>query len=199
MMKPFSAVLSALLAASLLLTGCSASGSQESQSSSSQTQEESGSSETETSNPVQPVRTAAELAEMGYDIVLPADAQDIEYSVIDDSLAQALFTISDAEWTLRTSASDEDLSGLYGERTLLSTLEAKAHDGSSVTVQVESVDTGEEIPRLCASWELNGMHYTLSVLTEDETAFREMCTTLIGYLGDDPAAESDSSSSSSAE
>lgn len=201
-MKPFSAVLSALLAASLLLTGCSSSNpdSQESQSSSSsQAAGESDSSAEEIPNPIQPVRTAAELAEMGYDIVLPADAEEIEYSVIDGKTAQALFTISGTEWTLRTSASEEDLSGLYGERTQLSSQKDTAHDGTTVTVQVESVDTGEEIPRLCASWELNGMRYSLSALTEDETAFKEMCSTLIGYLGDDPAAEAESSSSSSAE
>lgn len=52
--------------------------------------------------------------------------------------------MSDSEWTLRTGESDEDISGLNGERTALGTLDETAHDGTAVTVTIESVDTGEE-------------------------------------------------------
>lgn len=62
-----------------------------------------------------------------------------------------------------------------------------------MTVTIESVDTGEETLRLCASCELNGMRYTLTTLTEDETAFEEMCGTIVGYLGGETAADADSS------
>lgn len=55
------------------------------------------------------------------------------------------------------------------------------------------MDTGEETLRLCASWELDGMRYTLTTLTEDETAFEEMCGTIVGYLGGETAADADSS------
>ena len=81
-MKPFSAILTVMLAASLLLTGCSSSQTESStpeSSSSSQSSSEPDSS-AEIPNPVQPVKTAAELAEMGFDIVLPAEAEEIEYS-----------------------------------------------------------------------------------------------------------------------
>lgn len=152
-MKPFSAILTVMLAASLLLTGCSSSQTESSapeSSSSSQSSSEPDSS-AEIPNPVQPVKTAAELAEMGFDIVLPAEAEEIEYSVIDGTIAQAVFTLSDSEWTLRTGESDEDISGLNGERTALGTLDGTAHDGTAVTVTIESVDTGEETLRLCAS------------------------------------------------
>lgn len=130
---------------------------------------------------------------MGFDIVLPAEAEEIEYSVIDGTIAQAVFTMSDSEWTLRTGESDEDISGLNGERTALGTLDETAHDGTAVTVTIESVDTGEETLRLCASWELDGMRYTLTTLTEDETAFEEMCGTIVGYLGGETVADADSS------
>ena len=194
-MKPFSAILTVMLAASLLLTGCSSSQTESStpeSSSSSQSSSEPDSS-AEIPNPVQPVKTAAELAEMGFDIVLPVEAEEIEYSVIDGTIAQAVFTMSDSEWTLRTGESDEDISGLNGERTALGTLDETAHDGTAVTVTIESVDTGEETLRLCASWELDGMRYTLTTLTEDETAFEEMCGTIVGYLGGETAADADSS------
>ena len=107
-MKPFSAILTVMLAASLLLTGCSSSQTESSapeSSSSSQSSSEADSS-AEIPNPVQPVKTAAELAEMGFDIVLPAEAEEIEYSVIDGTIAQAVFTMSDSEWILRTGESD---------------------------------------------------------------------------------------------
>lgn len=194
-MKSFSAVLAAMLAASLLLTGCSSSQNESSapENNSSSVSSSEPDSSAEIPNPVQPVKTAAELAEMGFDIVLPAEAEEIEYSVIDGTIAQAVFTLSDSEWTLRTGDSEEDISGLNGERTQLSSVSATAHDGTAVTVQIESVDTGEETPRLCAVWELNGMRYTLTTLTEDETAFQEMCSNIVGNLGGETAAEADSS------
>lgn len=199
-MKSYTAILSAMLAASVLLSGCGSTQTESSApESSSQSSSETESSPAQIPNPIQPIKTAAELADRGFDIVLPAKAEEIEYSVINDTIAQARFTLSGHDWTLRTGQADEDTSGLHGERTSLSPLQETAHDGSAVTIQIESVDTGEELPRLCASWELNGARYTLETSTEDETTFRESCSTIIGYLDGKAAATPESSSEAETE
>ena len=175
--------LSALLTA-VLLTGCTggeANSSQtESSSSASSSQEESNA---QRPNPSGEYETASQLAELGFDIVLPAAAENIRYSVIDGTVAEADFTVDGEDYTLRTGSGSENLSGLYGERTSVESFTATDHSGADTPVTVEQVATGEN-GMLNASWTIGDAEYSFTgEMQEDSTAFSELCRTLIGYLG----------------
>ena len=78
---------------------------------------------TQLANPIQTV-TAAEVAQLGYRIPLPAEAQDTKYQLIALSqdttpMAQVSFLVNDSEYTCRAAKTDyaEDISGIYQEWT----------------------------------------------------------------------------------
>ena len=72
-------------------------------------------------NPIQTV-TAAEVAQLGYRIPLPAEAQDTKYQLITLSqdttpMAQVSFLVNDRDYTCRAAKAEqaEDISGIYQE------------------------------------------------------------------------------------
>ena len=72
-------------------------------------------------NPIQTV-TAAEVAQLGYRIPLPAEAQDTKYQLITLSqdttpMAQVSFLVNDRDYTCRAVKAEqaEDISGIYQE------------------------------------------------------------------------------------
>ena len=72
-------------------------------------------------NPIQTV-TAAEVAQLGYRIPLPAEAQDTKYQLITLSqdttpMAQVSFLVNDRDYTCRAVKTEqaEDISGIYQE------------------------------------------------------------------------------------
>ena len=76
---------------------------------------------TQLANPVQTV-TAAEVAQLGYRIPLPAEAQDTKYQLITLSqdttpMAQVSFLVNNRTYTCRAAKAEqaEDISGIYQE------------------------------------------------------------------------------------
>ena len=72
-------------------------------------------------NPIQTV-TAAEVAQLGYRIPLPAEAQETKYQLITLSqdttpMAQVSFLVNDRDYTCRAAKAEqaEDISGIYQE------------------------------------------------------------------------------------
>ena len=53
--------------------------------------------------------------QLGLDIILPEDAQDVTYSIISDEIAQATFLMDGSNYTYRIkkSGSFEDISGVF--------------------------------------------------------------------------------------
>jgi len=65
-------------------------------------------------NPMKQVESAAAFAALGVSIEAPAGAQNPQYFVIADELAEIRYTLDGKEFTYRASATEEeDISGVY--------------------------------------------------------------------------------------
>lgn len=88
----------------------------------------SDSSDVQALPPFVAVDSPQEITELlGIEIHAPADAENVQYSILDGKIAQIDFSWNGQEYTLRASAQDGDFSGVHGEESASELINAETN------------------------------------------------------------------------
>ena len=87
-------------------------------------------------NPFVEVSGADDFKSIGITLDAPAGAQNVQYTIIDNEIAEVRFTVDGKNYTTRASAQSGDFSGLYGSEEQLETIDA-AHNALLSAVQID--------------------------------------------------------------
>lgn len=146
------AALTAICVSMAGLSACSAP-HKESAGEESQTQTEAA----EIPNPMKPVEGTEEFASMDIYMAVPEGAQETEYYLINNEVAEIIFTLDEVKYSFRASNTAEDFAGIF-ERFTDEVLTAEESDGSdTLTAQIKTTQSGGRL----ASWEREDTRYTL--------------------------------------
>ena len=107
----------------------------------------------EIANPYTALNSSEEIEkQLGIKIDAPRGADDIEYAVVDGTLADIRFSFGGDPYTLRASKADSDISGLFGEE-----VSSERLDNAILT----TVQSGSET-YLKLTWTDGEAHYSLT-------------------------------------
>ncbi|MEG0875477.1 MAG: hypothetical protein RSB05_04560 [Clostridiales bacterium] len=120
-------------------------------------------------NPVVATDSEAGFATLGLTITAPKGGENVEYSVIDKTVAQIKFDLNGAPYTFRGAETTEDISGIYEEFEDEIIKFEVAVPGATPTTQV-TVKTTVNQGKL-ATWQWSQAKYSLYTPNkiEDET------------------------------
>lgn len=88
------------------------------------------------SNPFAEVSSAEDFKTIGITLDAPAGAQNVQYTIIDNEIAEVRFEMDGKNYTARASAQSGDFSGLYGSEEEIETIDA-AQDAVLSAVQID--------------------------------------------------------------
>lgn len=140
-------------------------------------------------NPMVSVDSAAAFDALGFTIDAPANAKDIDYFIIDKSLAQVDFTLDDIIYCYRASKTTEDISGVYANFDRAARhLSCKRGD---VAIEIDIKRIIGDMSGFVAAWQDGDvMHslYAKSALPEE--TFNSVCLALATKTDAQPASSS---------
>lgn len=126
-------------------------------------------------NPIKQVEDAKAFEALGIYIVLPEDVEEVHYSTISETTAQAKFQWKDADFTYRGAETDKDITGVYEERKEDAVLENVEVEGESTEVTIQTTVNEGKI----ALWTWGEIQYSLYTGDKiEETSFVELARIL---------------------
>ncbi len=110
-------------------------------------------------NPVVEVTGSEDFEALGFTIHAPENAENVQYSIIADTIAQIDFTLSGRSYTYRAAQTDEDISGVY--ETFDETEQSLEADGTdwSASVRMRTIGGGDN--GALATWSFGETQYSL--------------------------------------
>jgi hypothetical protein len=90
-------------------------------------------------NPFVEVGSAEDFGSIGITLDAPAGAQNVQYTIIDNEIAEVRFALDGKSYTARASDQSGDFSGLFGSQEEIETIDAARNAVVSV-VQVDDTD-----------------------------------------------------------
>lgn len=90
-------------------------------------------------NPFVEVGSAEDFKSIGIALDAPAEAQNVQYTIIDNEIAEVRFEMDGKSYTARASEQSGDFSGLFGSQEEIETIDAARNAVVSV-VQVDNSD-----------------------------------------------------------
>ena len=108
---------------------------------------------TQIANPIKEAESADAFEELGITLTTPLNAENMEYSIISDKIAQINFKYEEHEYCLRASKEEEDIAGLYGDKIS----EKKLPGGAVLTALADGEKTLYKV-----EWDRNGVFYSLT-------------------------------------
>lgn len=126
-------------------------------------------------NPVVEVDGAADFADLGFIITPHQQADSVSYSIIDNTIAQIIFTLDGDTFTYRAARTTDDISGVY--ETFDALPQSLELDGADVhiSVRVRTIDGGEH--GALADWSYDGVRY--SFYTPDKSDYDALTDVLL--------------------
>ena len=156
--KLYGAVMAAVLFAALQSAGCTQKQNAGAETAYSETED---SSQTETAanqpNPMVPVADENAFEPLGVHMVLPAQAEDPAFFILNGEVAEIQFTADGVSYSFRAYNTAEDFAGIF-ERFTDHVLETSYESGDmSATAKIRTTESGGRL----ASWNWDETNYTL--------------------------------------
>lgn len=126
-------------------------------------------------NPVVEVEGYEDFYALGFVITPFEGADSIRYSIIDNTIAQIIFTTDGDTYTYRAAMTNSDISGVYETFDALPQSLDLQGAGFEVTVLIRTVDGGDN--GALAEWEYDGVRYSL--YTPDHTGYEALTDVLL--------------------
>ncbi|MEG0116268.1 MAG: hypothetical protein RSA00_07585 [Hydrogenoanaerobacterium sp.] len=108
-------------------------------------------------NPLVTVNGSADFAAVGLTLTAPEDAENVEYMLIDKTLAQIKFKLDGNEYNYRTAKSKEDITGIYDAYTDEEMNLIVVAGEKDTTISVKTTDKGARL----AVWSWGDFAYSL--------------------------------------
>ncbi|NLI54105.1 MAG: hypothetical protein GX417_07235 [Clostridiales bacterium] len=129
-------------------------------------------------NPVVEVDGAADFADLGFIITPHQQADSASYSIIDNTIAQIIFTLDGDTFTYRAAMTTQDISGVYETFDPLPQSLNLDGPGFDVSVRVRTIDGGAHGG--LADWSYDGVRY--SFYTPDKTDYAALTDVLLPII-----------------
>lgn len=126
-------------------------------------------------NPIVEVESYEDFYALGFVITPFEGADSVSYSIIDNALAQIVFTTDGDTYTYRAAMTNSDISGVYETFDPLPQSLDLQGPGFEVTVLIRTVDGGDR--GALAEWEYDGVRYSL--YTPDQTGYEALTDVLL--------------------
>ncbi|MEG1447241.1 MAG: hypothetical protein RSC58_08255 [Ruthenibacterium sp.] len=128
-------------------------------------------------NPMVAVDSAAAFDTLGFSIDAPAEAKDVDYFIIDKTLAQVDFTLNNIQYCYRAKNTTEDISGVYENFDKAARMETAVRGDEKIDIHIKKIigDGGGAV----AAWQDGDiMHSLFAKSTVAEDVFAELCLIL---------------------
>ncbi|MEG1924598.1 MAG: hypothetical protein RR415_02510 [Ruthenibacterium sp.] len=128
-------------------------------------------------NPMVAVDSAAAFEALGFAIDAPANAADVDYFIIDKTLAQVDFTLNDVKYCYRAKKTTEDISGVYENFDRAARMATAVRGDEKIDIHIKKIigDGGGFV----AAWQDGDiMHSLFAKSTVAEDVFTGVCLTL---------------------
>ncbi len=129
-------------------------------------------------NPVVEVEDSVDFYDLGFIITPHQQAENISYSIIDNSIAQIIFTLDRDSFTYRAAITDSDISGVYETFDALPQSLELEGPGFKVTVLIRFIDGGNGGG--LAQWSFEDVQY--SFYTPDPTDYEALTDVLLPII-----------------
>lgn len=133
---------------------------------------------TQLPNPVVEVEDATDFYDLGFIITPHQQAASATYSIIDNRIAQIIFTLDGQTFTYRAAQTMEDISGVYEKFDALPQSLDLQGPGFDISVVVKTIDGGAH--GALAEWGYEDILY--SFYTPDPTNFDQLTDVLLPII-----------------
>lgn len=159
------ALLTAVFLCMSAVSGCSGTKTVETAPQTTQDTQTLAPSEAETTtaaaglpNPMQEVSDSLDFEKLGIHMIAPAEAENVQYFIINGEVADIHFTLDGVDYTWRASNTAEDFAGIFErfktDEGLLTTFEL---NGATTEISIKTTESGGRL----AMWEWGDTKYTL--------------------------------------
>lgn len=165
-------VMAALALTILTVSGCGADSAQTADTKATETSAqaesgtvtEPGAEDQGIPNPMEEVKDVLAFESIGVHMVLPEEAGDARFFIINKEVAEAGFTIDQASYTYRASDTAEDFSGIFERFTEDTITKSYDYGDKTMEIQIKTTDSGGRL----SSWEWGSTKYTLYTASKVE-------------------------------
>ena len=131
-------------------------------------------------NPMEEVDDVLAFEKIGVHMVLPEEAVDSSYFIINGEVADIHFTFNDIGYTYRASDTAEDFAGIF-ERFKDGVINETAGSGGQVAeIQIKTTESGGRL----AAWEWGSTKYTLYTASQVEDGEISSLAVTLAELGE---------------
>ncbi|MEZ4628408.1 MAG: hypothetical protein R2912_10125 [Eubacteriales bacterium] len=129
-------------------------------------------------NPVVEVEDSTDFFDLGFMITPHQQATDVHYSIIDNTIAQIVFSLDRDTFTYRAAISNNDISGVYESFDPLPQSLDLEGAGFKVSVLIRMIDGGDN--GALAQWSFEDVRY--SFYTADPTDYEALTDVLLPII-----------------
>ena len=115
-------------------------------------------------NPMEEVKDVLAFEAIGVHMVLPTEAVDAKYFIINKEVADAEFTVDGVSYTFRASDTAEDFAGIFERFRDGAITETYDYGGQTMEIQIKTTDSGGRL----SSWDWGSTKYTLYTASQVE-------------------------------